>query len=119
MNPAKLEVLRSTLDVLILKALAWGPLHEYDIVSLIRLRSNDALLIEDGMLYPFLWRLEKRLLLDSEWRFLENNREAKFYRLTEAGRRQVREEVRIWEAYARAVAKVLGATQPPLPGETV
>jgi PadR family transcriptional regulator, regulatory protein PadR len=114
MDTTKLEFLRGTLDVLILKTLVWGPLHGYAITSLIRRQSDDALLMEEGTLYPALWRLENKGLVGSEWGLSENNRKAKFYRLTSEGRRQLRHEVRTWEAYAAAVAKVLGATQPPV-----
>ncbi len=117
MDTAKLEFLRGTLDVLILKALVWGPLHGYAITHLIRRQSDGALLVEEGTLYPALWRLENKGLLEAEWGLSENNRKAKFYRLTPEGRRQLRQEVKTWEAYAAAVAKVLGATQPPLPEE--
>jgi PadR family transcriptional regulator len=115
MDTAKLEFFRGTLDVLILKALVWGPLHGYAITNLIRRQSDQALLLEEGTLYPALWRLENKGLLDAEWGLSENNRKARFYRLTAEGRRQLRHDVKTWEAYARAVAKVLGATQPPLP----
>jgi PadR family transcriptional regulator PadR len=117
MNTARLELFRGTLDVLILKALVWGPLHGYAITSLIRRQSDKVLLLEEGTLYPALWRLESKGLLDAEWGLSENNRKAKFYRLTAEGRRQLRHEVKTWEAYATAVAKVLGARQPPLPEE--
>jgi PadR family transcriptional regulator, regulatory protein PadR len=117
MDTAKLEFFRGTLDVLILKTLVWGPLHGYAITNLLRRQSDDALLLEEGTLYPALWRLENKGLLDAEWGLSENNRRAKFYRLTPGGRRQLRHEVRTWEAYAAAVAKVLGATHPPLPEE--
>jgi PadR family transcriptional regulator PadR len=115
MDNAKLEFFHGTLDVLILKSLAWGPLHGYAITSLIRRQSDDALLLEEGTLYPALWRLESKGLLDAEWGLSENNRKAKFYRLNPSGRSQLRHEVKTWQAYAAAVAKVLGATQPPLP----
>ena len=113
MEIARLEFLRGTLDVLILKVLVWGPLHGYAITSLIRQQSDDALLLEEGTLYPALWRLESKGLVEAEWGLSENNRKAKFYRLTPAGRRHLRSEVRTWEAYAAAVAKVLNATRPP------
>ncbi len=87
MDTAKLEFLRGTLDVLILKALVWGPLHGYAITSLIRRQSDDALLLEEGTLYPALWRLENKGWLDAEWGLSENNRKAKFYGLTAEGRR--------------------------------
>jgi PadR family transcriptional regulator, regulatory protein PadR len=117
MDTTKLEFLRGTLDVLILKALVWGPLHGYAITNLIRKHSDDALLVEEGTLYPALWRLENKGLLAADWGLSENNRKAKFYRLTAVGRRHLRQEVKTWKAYAAAVAKVLGATQPPLPKE--
>jgi len=117
MDTGKLEFLRGSLDVLILKALVWGPLHGYAITSFIRQQSDDALLVEEGTLYPALWRLEAKGLLDSEWGLSENNRKAKFYRLTVEGRRQLREGVKTWQAYAAAVAKVLAATQLPEPEE--
>ncbi len=117
MDKARLELYRGTLDVLVLKALVWGPLHGYAITDLIRLQSDNALLVEEGTLYPALWRLESKKLLEAEWGLSENNRKAKFYRLTSDGRRHLLHETKTWEAYAMAVAKVLGATQPPLPGE--
>ena len=118
MDHSKLEFFRGTLDVLILKALVWGPLHGYAITNLIRCQSDDALLLEEGTLYPALWRLENKGLLESEWGLSENNRRAKFYSLTPEGRRQLRQDTKTWQAYAEAVAKVLGATQPPLPEES-
>jgi transcriptional regulator len=117
MDAARLEFFRGTLDVLILKALVWGPLHGYAITNLIRRQSDHALLVEEGTLYPALWRLEKKRLLESEWGLSENNRKAKFYRLTVKGRRQLEQETRTWQAYAAAVAKVLAATHPPVAEE--
>src|SRR5579872_6170532 len=117
MENAKLEFLRGTLDVLILKAVLWGPLHGYAIVDFIRKQSDQALLIEEGTLYPALWRLESKKLLEAEWGLSENNRKAKFYRLTAEGRRHLRQEIKTWQAYAAAVAKVLAATQLPEPEE--
>src|ERR1700751_3122138 len=115
MDAAKLEFLRGTLDVLVLKSLVWGPLHCYAITSLIRRQSDDALLVEEGTLYPALWRLESRGFLEAEWGLSDNNRKAKYYKLTSEGRRYLRAETKTWEAYAEAVAKILSATQPPTP----
>jgi PadR family transcriptional regulator, regulatory protein PadR len=112
MDDSKLEFLRGTLDVLILKALVWGPQHGYGIASFIRTQSDDALLLEEGTLYPALWRLESKKLVVAEWGLSENNRKAKFYRLTPEGRRSLRDGTRTWEAYARAVSKVLSTAQP-------
>lgn len=113
MEKARLELFRGTLDILILKALIWGPLHGYAITSLIRRQSDDALLVEEGTLYPALWRLESKHLIEAEWGLSENNRKAKFYSLTTEGKRHLRAETKIWQAYAMAVAKILEATQPP------
>ena len=112
MDAAKLEFLRGTLDVLILKALVWGPLHGYAVTSFIRRQSDDALLVEEGTLYPALWRLESRGYVEAEWGLSDNNRKAKYYSLTAEGRRHLHAESRVWEAYAGAVAKVLAATHP-------
>jgi transcriptional regulator len=117
MDKTQLELVRGTLDVLILKALVWGPLHGYAITSLIRRQTDEALLVEEGTLYPALWRLESKSLVEGEWGLSENNRKAKFYRLTPAGRRHLRQETKTWEAYAAAVGKVLNATRPPLAEE--
>src|SRR6202142_3649240 len=102
MTKPRLELIRGTLDILILKSLIWGPLHGYAITSLIRLQSDDALLVEEGTLYPALWRLENKGLVEGEWGLSDNNRKAKFYRLTAKGRRELRQEVKTWEAYVAA-----------------
>jgi transcriptional regulator len=115
MDATKLEFLRGTLDVLILKSCVWGPLHGYAITSFIREQSDDALLLEEGTLYPALWRLESKGLLQSDWGLSENNRKAKFYRLTAKGRRQLQQETTTWHTYAAAVSKVLAAEQPNRP----
>lgn len=107
-----MELVRGTLDVLILKALFWGPLHGYAITGLIRRQTDEALLVEEGTLYPALWRLEGKGLVESEWGLSENNRKAKFYRLTTEGRVHLRQETETWAAYSTAVNKMLGATQP-------
>lgn len=109
----QLELIRGTLDVLILKSLVWGSLHGYAISNLIRRQTDDALLVEEGTLYPALWRLEQKNLIEAEWGLSENNRKAKFYRLTPEGRRQLRAETILWEAYSSAVDKMLSATRPP------
>jgi transcriptional regulator len=112
MDRTRLDLVRGTLDVLILKALVWGPQHGYAVTSFIRAQSDDALLVEEGTLYPALWRLESRKLVEAEWGLSENNRKAKFYRLTVSGRRHLQRESQTWNAYAAAVAKVLAATGP-------
>lgn len=118
MDKTQLELIRGTLDVLILKALAWGPLHGYAVTSLIRRQTDEALLVEEGTLYPALWRLESKGLVEAQWGLSENNRKAKYYRLTSEGRRRLRQETKTWEAYAAAVGKMLGATRPPVAEES-
>ena len=102
-------LLQGTLDVLVLKTLAWGPLHGYAIAAWIKERTNDALLVEEGALYPALHRLERRALVTSEWGLSENNRKAKYYRLTARGRSELKVEVSSWEGYVAAVGRVLRA----------
>jgi transcriptional regulator len=104
---AKMDLLQGTLDVLILKTLSWGPLHGYAVVRWIARQTGDALRIEEGALYPALHRMEQRGWIEAEWGVSENNRRAKFYRLTEEGRRQLWAEAESWQRYAEAVGKVL------------
>lgn len=106
---AKMDLLQGTLDVLILKALSWGPLHGYAVVRWISQRTDDALRIEEGALYPALHRMEERGWIEAEWGVSENKRRAKFYRLTELGRRQLCSEAESWQRYADAVGRVLQA----------
>jgi PadR family transcriptional regulator PadR len=104
---AKMDLLQGTLDVLILKTLSWGPLHGYAVVRWIAQSTGDALRIEEGALYPALHRMEQRGWIEAEWGVSENNRRAKFYRLTPEGRRQLHAEAESWQRYAEAVGKVL------------
>ena len=104
---APLDLLQGTLDLLVLKALAWGPRHGYAVATWIRERSGEQLLVEEGALYPALHRLERRAWLAAEWGLSENNRKAKYYRLTAKGRTQLRAELSLWERYVGAVGKVL------------
>jgi PadR family transcriptional regulator, regulatory protein PadR len=109
MAGSSLELMQGTLDVLILKGLTWGPLHGYAVAELVRERSGKELSVEEGALYPALHRLEKRGLLEAEWGLSENNRRAKFYHLTSAGRAHLRAETQAWKRYAAAVSRVLEA----------
>jgi len=105
--PASLDLLQGTLDVLVLKALSWQPLHGYAVADWIRNRSEDTLLVEEGALYPALHRLERRGWVEAEWGLSENNRKAKYYKLTSKGRAELRSEVSLWERYVSAVGKIL------------
>ena len=102
-------ILQGTLDMLVLKALARGPLHGYDVAQHILAWSGEVLRVEEGALYPALHRLELRGLLASEWGVSANNRRAKFYRLTAAGRRRLREETESWNRLATAIGTALSA----------
>jgi PadR family transcriptional regulator len=105
-------LLRGTLDVLILKALSWGPRHGYAVAEWIKMISDEDLLVEEGPLYTALHRLERKGWLTAEWGYSENNRKAKYYTLSPGGRRQLRVEVSSWERYVRAVTKALVAAEP-------
>lgn len=104
------DLLPGTLDLLILKAVSLGDVHGYGVLLRIEQISGGALEIQQGALYPALYRLEHRGLIESEWGRSENNRRAKFYRLTKAGRRELGQEVESWNRLADAIAGVLGAT---------
>lgn len=106
----KTELLQGTLDLLILKTLAPGPLHGYAIAQRIQQRSDDVLVVEEGSLYPALYRMENKGWIASEWGKSDNNRRAKFYSLTRAGRKQLEEETTVWERVQRAIGRVLQAT---------
>ena len=110
MPPKKSEtgdLLRDTLDMLILKTLSHGEMHGYDIAEYIEETSDEVLRVEEGALYPALHRLEVRGLLAAEWGVSDNNRRAKFYRLTAAGRKHLAEETAHWKRMASAIARIL------------
>lgn len=113
MEKSSLDVIRGTLDVLILKTLSWGALHGYSIAQSILRQTDDALVVEEGALYPALYRMEAKGWIEAEWGLSDNNRRAKYYRLTPDGRRRLREETKTWTHYAEAVGKVLSATGKP------
>src|ERR1043166_7540776 len=103
----KSDLLQGTLDMLILKALQRGPEHGYGISVLIRQTSQDVLQVEQGSLYPALYRLEQRGWIDSDWGTSDNNRKAKFYKLTAAGRKQLLAERTNWERLSAAINLIL------------
>ncbi|HEX9562647.1 MAG TPA: PadR family transcriptional regulator [Gemmatimonadaceae bacterium] len=108
--PDSAEILPGTLDVLILKAVSLGRLHGYGVLLRIEQISGGALQIQQGALYPALYRLEHQGLIDSEWGTSDNNRKAKFYRLTAAGRKRLGEETASWNRLVQAIARSLAAT---------
>ncbi len=107
------DLLQGTLDLLILKTLSWGPAHGYAVARWIEQLTGNALQIGEGSLYPSLHRLEERGWVSSTWQLSENNRRAKVYTLTQAGRLQLRAEQREWANFVSAVSKVLDATALP------
>lgn len=106
-NDQRAEFLKGTLDMLVLKVVALGPIHGYAISQRIQQISKDCFQVQQGSLYPALHRLEDRGWLQAEWRDTETGREAKFYTLTRKGRKQLEAEVRNWEQVSDAVALIL------------
>lgn len=110
-----MQMLKGTLDVLILRTVSGAPLHGYAVSRFIREASDAALKLEEGALYPALRRLEKKGWLEGHWQTTETGREARFYRLTPVGRQQLEVEMTLWRRYVETMDKVLSA---PLPGST-
>ena len=110
MTQKKADLLQGTLDMLILKALSLGALHGYGVIQRIRQMSEQMLNVEQGSLYPALYRIEQRGWVTSEWDINETGRRAKFYSLTRAGRKQLAVEEESWDLLALAIAKVRQAT---------
>jgi PadR family transcriptional regulator, regulatory protein PadR len=107
MDKPSLELLQGTLDLLVLRILASGPQHGWGIAQKLQVLSDDALRVNQGSLYPALYRLEREGWIAAEWGASENNRKARFYRLTKSGRRQLEAETDSWTRMAAAVARVL------------
>jgi transcriptional regulator len=110
MTESRSDLLQGTLDMLILKTLALGPMHGWGITRRIRQLSDDVLQVQQGSLYPAVHRLERRGWVKASWGTSENNRRAKFYELTSAGRRHLDQETESWERLSTAIAQVLGTT---------
>jgi len=103
----RIQLLQGTLDLLVLQTLVFGPLHGHGIATTIQQSSEDALLVDHGSLYPALQRLEHAGLIASEWGTSDNNRRARFYKLTRKGRTRLADETDRWEKMVRAVARIL------------
>ena len=110
MSQSPIDLLQGTVDVLILRTLAWEPMHGYAVSRFIRERTDGVLTIESAALYQALHRLERKKWVRPEWGVSENNRRAKFYSITAEGRKQLRAETATWRTYAQAVFKVLEPT---------
>lgn len=109
MGKSRGELVQGTLDMLVLKTLVRGPMHGWGIAQSIQLISEDVLRVEEGSLYPALHRLELDGLIDAEWGVSDNNRRAKFYKLTASGHKALVDETEHWRQLARAIARVLEA----------
>ena len=104
---AKIDLLQGTVDLLVLRVLQAAPMHGFGIAQKIHLLSADALRVEEGSLYPALYRMERKGWIEAEWGVSENNRRAKFYHLTRKGRKQLEAETATWQRLTAAVGKVL------------
>jgi PadR family transcriptional regulator, regulatory protein PadR len=110
MSSKELDLLQGTLDVLVLRALSWQPMHGYAVARFIRQGSGESFKVLDGALYTALHRMEERGWVDAEWGASDKKKRAKFYRLTAAGRRALRSETQSWNDYVAAVGRVMTAT---------
>ena len=106
-------LLQGTVELLVLKTLSWGPMHGYGIASWIESVTDDVLSVEEGSLYPALYRMAKKGWIQGEWGLSENNRRAKYYQLTGEGRRQLTEQSKGWQRLAAAVTQAVTATRAP------
>ena len=113
MHTPSVEILKGTLDVLILKTLSWGPAHGYAVSRWIRHVTQGALQVDEGALYPALHRLEAKGCVESEWGVSENNRRAKYYRLTAGGRQRLRADASSWAVFVVAMSSVLDGSERP------
>lgn len=106
-------LLQGTVELLVLKTLSWGPMHGYGIASWIESVTDDVLSVEEGSLYPALYRMTRKGWIKPEWGISDNNRRAKFYRLTAAGRRQFVEQITGWRRFSGAVDQAVTSTAVP------
>ena len=105
-----MNLLKGTLDLIVLKTLSWGPMHGFAVAASIAQKFDGELTLEEGALYQSLRRLEERGLVSGEWGVSENNRKARYYRLTTRGRQHLREEAASWERYSDALTRLLRTT---------
>jgi transcriptional regulator len=117
-STTRLPVLKGTLDLLVLRALSWTPMHGFEIVSWLERAASSALDLDDSALYQAVYRLEARGLLEADWGVTENNRRARYYKITAAGRAYLRNETKNWMQYAETVTTILTAGRDGLPAST-
>jgi PadR family transcriptional regulator, regulatory protein PadR len=113
MAPSSIDLLQGTLDLIVLKTLSWGPMHGFGIARWIQHTTDDVLQVEEGSLYPALYRMENRGWIKAQWALTENGRRAKYYRLTAVGRRQLAAEFASWEQMTDAIGKIMTARREP------
>jgi PadR family transcriptional regulator, regulatory protein PadR len=106
-------LLQGTVELLVLKTLSWGPMHGYGIASWIESVTDDVLRVEEGSLYPALYRMTRKGWIQGSWGTSDHNRRAKYYRLTPEGRRQLREQTSGWQRLAHAVSRAVTTTRAP------
>ncbi len=109
MSRPSIDLLQGSLDVIVLKTLSWQPMHGFGIARAIQRVTEDAFQVEEGSLYPALYRMENKGWIKAEWRVTENNRRAKYYRLTPMGKRQLVEATETWDTFADAMTKIMRA----------
>lgn len=109
MTSTELELVRGTFDLILLKTLSWGPMHGLGVVRWIEATTGSRLQVEEGALYPALHRLEQKRWLEAEWGVTDKNRKAKYYRLTDLGRKQLATELSRWSRYTEAMDMILDA----------
>jgi len=110
---SSVDLLQGTLDLIVLKTLSWGPMHGFGIARWIQLTTEDVLQVEEGSLYPALYRMENRAWIKAQWALTENGRRAKYYKLTAIGKRQLVAESKSWEQVSSAIGKIMTATRQP------
>jgi len=113
MARSQVDLLQGTLDLIVLKTLSWGSMHGFGIARWIQRTTGDVLQVEEGSLYPALYRMENRGWIKAQWALTENGRRAKYYKLTAAGRRQLTAEAESWERVSEAIGKIMSAKRQP------
>jgi len=113
MARTSVDLLQGTLDLIVLKALSWRPMHGFGLARWIQLTTDDVLQVEEGSLYPALYRLENRGWIKASWALTENGRRAKYYKLTATGRRQLLVETESWDQLTGAIGKIMSAQSEP------
>lgn len=109
-----IDLLQGTLDLIVLKTLSWGPMHGFGIARWIQQTTGDVLQVEEGSLYPALYRMENRGWIKADWALTENGRRAKYYKLTAAGRKQLDRELASWNEMQHAIARIVSTKRQPV-----